>query len=752
MRRRGALLLYVGAVTAAAVAGSVVAVRVDAHHGLPVVVLPMLVALICAAESLQLRYHHLDDVDALTLVEAALAPTLVACSGLEVVAVVAVAMAGAAAVRRNTPVKTLFNVAEWVLAAVAGVLVLHLLDAVFPALLALAVALVFVSVVNQLTFAGLMVLVTGDPLGAADPSLRRFIAVGRLAGLATNLTFGLLLAIAVRVVPAAVLLAFPLFALLHAAGRSVAGLRADRLRLAGLRGAASALGGAVDPEAALPVFLAEVRSAFEVRAVHLALREGQGWVVRRLVGDDPTTSYTVHTDPGDAAVLGLLATIPGPVRVTARSGDERVRHLVAALGHRSCLAVPVHGTTASGVLCLYDRIGMEGFEDGEPAVAAALATDVAEFIERAALYVRLADERRKLADIVGNSSDGILTVDSTGMVHSWNASLETITGHAAHRMVGARTLGRLVPRDADGTRVCLDGWASGETLPAQLEIRTAEGRERWLECSYGRAPGTDDSGLLVVVARDVTQARELDRLKDDFLAIVSHELRTPLVPIKGWTKTMLQRGEALTAAQREDGLRAILGQAQRLEQLVLNILEASRADTADPISDPVDVVATIRSVVADVVTAGPGRVIELVHADTPVTVVSRQVWLERILANLIGNAVKYSPSHEPVTVRVDAAPGSVQISVTDAGDGIPLAEQARIFERFERLADTATQTGTGLGLYIARRLALALGGDVTVTSAPGRGATFTLRLPAPGVPSPRKAIGPARQTVSSHSG
>jgi len=105
------------------------------------------------------------------------------------------------------------------------------------------------------------------------------------------------------------------------------------------------------------------------------------------------------------------------------------------------------------------------------------------------------------------------------------------------------------------------------------------------------------------------------------------------------------------------------------------------------------------------------------------------VWVERAVSNLVANAVKYSPDDEAVDVEVSADGDDVVVSVTDRGPGIASDAQERIFERFERLEETQKQTGTGLGLYITRRLARALGGDVSVSSVPGAGSTFVLRLP-----------------------
>jgi signal transduction histidine kinase len=110
------------------------------------------------------------------------------------------------------------------------------------------------------------------------------------------------------------------------------------------------------------------------------------------------------------------------------------------------------------------------------------------------------------------------------------------------------------------------------------------------------------------------------------------------------------------------------------------------------------------------------------------------------VANLLANAIKYSPDEEPVDVVISVESDDVTVAVTDRGPGIANEAQERIFERFERLEETRTQTGTGLGLYITRRLARAMGGDVAVSSVPGAGSTFLLRLPVAPVtrlPEPR---------------
>jgi signal transduction histidine kinase len=262
-------------------------------------------------------------------------------------------------------------------------------------------------------------------------------------------------------------------------------------------------------------------------------------------------------------------------------------------------------------------------------------------------------------------------------------------------------------------------------------VVSAGGQSLWLSCSYSRIPASEGRrDVLVVVARNITQARELERLKDDFVAVVSHELRTPLVPIKGWAQTLINRGDRLSDDQRRTAVQSILAQAQKLESLVLNILEASRIEAGRVDSDGVsDVAAVVMRIVEDTLAARPDRTVRVRPPSVPCQVRGSSVWVERAVSNLVANAIKYSPDDEPVDVAVSVVGDDVVVSVTDRGPGIAVDGQERIFERFERLEESRKQTGTGLGLYITRRLARAMGGDVSVSSVPGAGSTFLLRLP-----------------------
>ncbi|HEX3824467.1 MAG TPA: PAS domain-containing sensor histidine kinase [Mycobacteriales bacterium] len=384
---------------------------------------------------------------------------------------------------------------------------------------------------------------------------------------------------------------------------------------------------------------------------------------------------------------------------------------------------------------MLDREGAEGFEAGELSIAGALARELVGFLERVELVGAIDEERSKLADIVDHTGDGILSLSDDGTILSWNAAMAAITGYSAEEMIDTRHLELLRPRDAADNAIHISGWSERldtRGLASELQVVTAGGATVWLSCSYSRVPAKEgNADSMIIVARNITKARELELLKDDFIAVVSHELRTPLVPIKGWAQTLLNRGELLNEEQRRTAVQSILTQAQRLEALVLNILESSRVEAGQgEVLDIVDVSAVAIRVVEDVLAARPDRLIRVKPPQVPCQVRGSAVWVDRALANLVANALKYSPDDAPVDVVLSLQGGTVSISVTDLGPGISPEAQERIFERFERLEESRKQTGTGLGLYITRRLARAMGGDVEVSSMPGAGSTFVLKLPA----------------------
>ncbi len=251
------------------------------------------------------------------------------------------------------------------------------------------------------------------------------------------------------------------------------------------------------------------------------------------------------------------------------------------------------------------------------------------------------------------------------------------------------------------------------------------------------SPVRDDRGLFigrVWMLREVTQQRELDRLKDEFVATVSHELRTPLTSMMGFLE-MIREGEAgqLTDEQKRF-LAIVYRSSERLQRLVGDLLFVARLDAAglQLHHAAVDITEVVRECIESVGALARSRKVELRSELGEVP----SVWADRerlaqLVWNLVSNAIKFTPAGGAVTARTFVDGEDVAIQVEDTGIGIPKLEQDRLFQRFFR-SSTATQQaipGTGLGLVISKAIAEAHGGRIDVRSDAGEGTCFTVRLP-----------------------
>ncbi|HQY32704.1 ATP-binding protein [Actinotalea sp.] len=239
---------------------------------------------------------------------------------------------------------------------------------------------------------------------------------------------------------------------------------------------------------------------------------------------------------------------------------------------------------------------------------------------------------------------------------------------------------------------------------------------------------------LLLLAEDRTESRRVEAVRRDFVVNVSHELKTPVGALSLLAETVEQ------AADDPEVVRRFAGRMQtetaRLTTLVQEIIELSRLQVADPLRAPstVEVDAVVHEAVDRARTAATAQGIELeVGGDAGAVVWGDHDMLVTAVRNLLDNAVAYSESGTRIGVgtAIREEAGVVEIAVVDQGIGIPAAEQPRLFERFYRVdpARSRDTGGTGLGLSIVKHVAADHGGEVTVWSEPGRGSTFTVRLP-----------------------
>jgi signal transduction histidine kinase len=262
----------------------------------------------------------------------------------------------------------------------------------------------------------------------------------------------------------------------------------------------------------------------------------------------------------------------------------------------------------------------------------------------------------------------------------------------------------------------------------------ADGDRRATRFSHA---GVFDGEVLVrdvIIVRDLSAERQVQRMKNDFIATVSHELRTPLTPIKGYAGMLRDRGDSMTPEKRERALGVIVDRADHLARLVEDLLTASTITTNE---EPAHSLSTgdadlhrLVMVASEDFPQAIGRLHVAVPA-RPVSVFCDSTRVVQIATNLLANALKYSPADHPVEVAIDSHRGVGRVAVTDHGQGIPADQLDLVFDKFHRVEDpmVMSTSGTGLGLFIARQLAHAMGGEIVAHSTLGVGSSFVLTLP-----------------------
>jgi two-component system sensor histidine kinase SenX3 len=246
------------------------------------------------------------------------------------------------------------------------------------------------------------------------------------------------------------------------------------------------------------------------------------------------------------------------------------------------------------------------------------------------------------------------------------------------------------------------------------------------------APIGDD--LVVILVEDRTQARRVEEVRRDFVVNVSHELKTPVGGLALLAEAVEDAADDPEAVARFAG--RMKGETRRLTRLVSEIVDLSRLQTNDLLADMVivDVAACAAEAVDHTRLLGGQRELEAVSTQDPagLRVYGDRELITTAIRNLVTNAISYSEDGTKVTVVTRRVDDVVEVSVTDQGRGISLADQERIFERFYRVdaARSRSTGGTGLGLSIVKHICANHGGEVTVWSQEGQGATFTMRLPA----------------------
>jgi len=455
----------------------------------------------------------------------------------------------------------------------------------------------------------------------------------------------------------------------------------------------------------------------------IMLLEGNNLVVAACRGfSDPTALLGTVITPHEVNTAYLVLTeqrtrMIADVQQESEWGHMR-EHLPEVQAIRAWIGAPlIVRDRGIGVLTI-DKQTPDFYTEDDSETASAFAAQIATAIQNAWFYQAAERQRDRLAAIISDATDVIIVLDEGGLVWLPNRATERYLHIRPEQVLGQ-------PVSALGLPELDDAYNQARESMEPLVTEIAGPEDRTFHASI--APMRE--GGWVIVMQDVTPLKELDRLRTDWVTSVTHDLKNPIQVIQLGV-AMLDLDTPLTSEQRER-VTLIQRSVAQLSDLVTGVLDLARLEAGPAprlISvEPAGIILAALGDVEDLARKKEQSLVIDITDDLP-RVQGDSVLLKRALANLLGNAVKYTPPGGRVVVRASVAGGALEIDVSDNGPGILPEAQARLFDRFYRVPGTMGE-GTGLGLSIVRSIVEKHGGRIRVTSTPGVGSSFVIALP-----------------------
>ena len=451
---------------------------------------------------------------------------------------------------------------------------------------------------------------------------------------------------------------------------------------------------------------------FRVRANHgvsgLVFREAEPVIFHDL--NDPRTK----DDP--FGILHVQNGVTVPLVIEKRDEENRV----------------VERNTI-GVLHAFNKRHGEDFNDEDVRLLERMARNVGSIIANLQLYREVVEEREELLQTFESLSAGLMLVSPEGRLLQINASARSIFN------LGNEAAGKQVNdviRNEDLHRVLTSAGGESEGQKGEMHIMRG-GSERIYEVQAAEVRNEEGKSIgVVAILNDVTDIRNIDKMKSSFVAMASHELRTPLTAIKGFVRTLLDGEEYYGQEERHEFHTIIDQECDRLRRLIDDLLNTARIEAGESLKpnytsfDPTPLLE--KAVMIQRQASNKHNVQLKIENALPKSIVGDEDKLDQILTNLLNNAIKYSPNGGDVTVTAKNEGDSMLIGVHDQGLGIPKEHLTKVFEKFHRVnnEDNRKIYGTGLGLYLVHHLVTQVHvGAIWAESEVGKGSTFWVRIP-----------------------
>ena len=468
----------------------------------------------------------------------------------------------------------------------------------------------------------------------------------------------------------------------------------------------------------------------------IALRgETGGWTVASSHGIPP--AFLNYLDP----LLGAIPDHDDPAQFEIPKINTLLQQVTrtASLGLLGGVGLPmiVRGQVV-GMIFIF-RNYTARFSANDQALLQSFADQAAIAVRNAQLYTQIRREKQRLDALLDSAADGILILTSDHIIEHCNPAFGRLFGEAVSNILGRshEEIIRWVHLEPGMTLEQAEaaGWPLTPNATLYVEGDLERPKMTPLPVGITYAPLLSNEGVLINViatVRDITRFREAEELKSTFISVISHELKTPVALIKGYVGTLRREDAIWDREIVQDSLAVIEDEADRLTELIENLLDATRLQTGTLSLNRSDVsLQRTAERVADRFRTQVSRhsIVVSFPPEFPI-ILGDENRLEQVFYNLLSNALKYSPKGGDIRITGQVRPEQVVICVNDEGPGIAPEDIPHIFDRFYRSSDASRTTkGAGLGLFLARAVIEAHGGRIWADPKSGHGARICFSLP-----------------------
>lgn len=506
-----------------------------------------------------------------------------------------------------------------------------------------------------------------------------------------------------------------------------------------------ALNSTLDMDRVLDIVINSVTGLLNADTCSVMLLDKEGYlVIKASHGLSEEIIRSTRIRPGDG-IAGWVAKTGEDLLLDGAVDDPRFVNLVKRKERvESSLCVPLKNREKVTGVFMLNRYGSDTFNQHHRYMLSLIADQLAIAISNASMYEEekertqelefliclLRKEKSRMETILSSMADGVVVTEPDGEIVMINRASERLL-NVTSRLLTGKHFDRLFPRKSIFHRIRSAVVVDSGRFSEDIEIRVADQdvHYRILANAIRKWDGSPEG--IVVVIHNITELKQIDQMKSDFISMVSHELKTPLTTIMGFSNLMLLKN--FPRKRQERYLKIIMDDSARLLRLINNLLDISRIESGqlEFKQDKVKLEHLISLLLESLEAQTDRHVFKMeIQGDIP-SVMADKDMLINVLNNLLVNAVKYSPGGGDVIVGISRIDGHILISVKDQGLGIPEDQMSIIFDKYYRVRShiDGDSGGTGLGLATAKYIVEGFGGKIWVESELGKGSIFYFTLP-----------------------